>query len=402
MPDQPTMMTRLRAAVRGERSSEALEAFRRAGADAYGALAEAESVRAELADAGRAPWEAPDGARALLVCAWCAFVLQTLGDEMLDADARADPGTAGFLPPVTAEQALAFYAPVEEWLARAHRAQADPAYRLDVALPAPLPPWVAVEPCPAAHLDAMLAAAERVVGHAELAVADLLRAAGGGEHPAAVARIGSELAAARTAADYAQRLYRPGCGRDVHERAEESVKRALGHAWRVGQLTAAPDLAERELSPRVPVARVLPGPGEPGFDPWCLTDPEARPHWRADPRAREAIETLWELDPDPAATLALQGEIEASLAAGDLDYATDRRGARIGNYYCCPWGPIYVTRRPLRLGGRDLPALQQLTYDVSAEEVLDGGPFVRRLLVATFSERAGVDYCNPRAGGHDD
>lgn len=61
-----------------------------------------------------------------------------------------------------------------------------------------------------------------------------------------------------------------------------------------------------------------------------------------------------------------------------------------------------MTRRPLRIDGTDLGALQQFTLDVSAEEMSEGGYFVRRVLRGTFSERSEVDHCDPRAGGHDD
>lgn len=55
----------------------------------------------------------------------------------------------------------------------------------------------------------------------------------------------------------------------------------------------------------------LPGPGEPGFDPWCLTDPNTRSRWQRDPQAQRAI-----------------------------DYATDAQGRLVGNCHCCPWSAI--------------------------------------------------------------
>lgn len=401
MSERPGALTRLRAAVRGERSAEALEAFRRAGVDAYDLLRTTEDARAAMAAQDRSPWHAEPAQRALLAASWCAFALQVLGDAFLDADYRADPGTVGYVPPVTAEQAMAFYGQVEQWLARAHRAQADPGYGLDVALPIGLPPWSAVEPCPTPHLEAMLAASDSILDHAELAVADLRRdAEAHPKHAASMARIEAELAAARTAATYARQLYEPGCSDQVHERVEDSAKRAIAHAYRVGQLAAVPDLAEQELAALGGAPGGLPGPGEPGFDPWCLTDPEARDHWRADPRARQAIESLWAYDPDPGTTLAIQAQLDTALAAGDIAFAEDRRGRRLGNYYCCPWSAIYEARRPLRIGGADLPTLQQFTYDVSAEEMPEGGSFIRRVLRGTFTAREEVDYCDPRAGGH--
>lgn len=45
-------------------------------------------------------------------------------------------------------------------------------------------------------------------------------------------------------------------------------------------------------------------------------------------------------DPDPAATLTIQAEIDAALAAGDI-VSTTNNGRTLGHYYCCPWGALY-------------------------------------------------------------
>ena len=147
--------------LRREIPADSLESFRRAGAGVYGAYLQAEQQRQELAARHVHPWQAPAGTATQLLCTWNALVLQTLGEALLDADYRADPSTVGYLPAVTAEQAWAFFAQVEPWLARARQAAVSPGYRIadDVELPAVLPPWVRVEPCPRPHLDAMLSAA---------------------------------------------------------------------------------------------------------------------------------------------------------------------------------------------------------------------------------------------------
>ena len=49
----------------------------------------------------------------MLLAGWNAFFLQTMGDNLLSADYDADPKTLGYVPKITAEQALAFYNPVE-------------------------------------------------------------------------------------------------------------------------------------------------------------------------------------------------------------------------------------------------------------------------------------------------
>lgn len=56
---------------------------------------------------------------------------------------------------------------------------------------------------------------------------------------------------------------------------------------------------------------------------------------------------------------------------------------------------------PVTLGGQPLRALEQFTYDVSAEEVAEGGSFVRRILVGNFRPTDEIDYCIP-GRGHDD
>lgn len=102
-------------------------------------------------------------------------------------------------------------------------------------------------------------------------------------------------------------------------------------------LVDAPQTKAASSAPAgAPRQRTLPGPGEPGFDPWCLTDSATRETWKRDQKARATIATLWEYDPDPKRTLATQAEIDAALARGDVAYATNRSGQRIGYYYCCP------------------------------------------------------------------
>lgn len=397
MSSRPTLATRLRARLSGEVAAGTLDAYRSAGAASYGLLVEAEQLRQELHAKGRDGFSADPATKAFLVCSWNAFALQTLGDEFVEADYRADPKTVGFVPPVTAEQAVAFYDDVEHWLVRAGQAKADPTYKLDLHVPAELPAWAVAEPCPREHLMAMLAACRKLVEHAELTVADLRRGKTG-EHETVLARLESELSAVKSSAEYAEQLHQDRTNRELHERIERSIKDALERAYLLGQLSAMPELldASRETLGLTP--KSLPLPGEPGFDAWCLTDPRTRPRWQRDPKALPAIEALWEYDPDPARTLAIHGEIEAALEAGAIDYATDARGRRLGNFNCCPWSAIYAVRQPVRIAGQRLRPMQQFTFDVSAEGVVEGGQFKRELLLGNFQPTNEIDYCDPRGG----
>jgi len=162
-----------------------------------------------------------------------------------------------------------------------------------------------------------------------------------------------------------------------------------------------PILIDRYQSKSGP-ARVDPQalPGGTSFDPWCLTEPGSRPRWQADPRARRAVEALWAVDTDPARTLAIHAQIQAELHAGAIAPAVENRQGSY--YYCCPWSPIYQVRRPVTINGQKLSVPQQFTFDVSGEELAEGGPFVRRIVLGPFHSTTKVDYCDPAAGGHHD
>lgn len=395
-------MTRLASALRGEVSAATVEAYRRAGQGAYEDLLNAEAVRHEMALAGTDLWSTDPGQASQLLCTWNAFALQTLGEQFVDADYQADPRTVGYLPPVTADQAARFLGQVERWSALARRAAADPQFDVaaQIALPAPLPGWVEVEPCPVPHLQAMLAAGRSMREHVQAALADVGRTTIPEQEQDAVSRLRGLVADADTSLSYGESLWSPGAGEQVHQRVEDSLRRSIDSYYIVGQLFAIPALLDR---PEVQVAMVdgarLPLPGQPGFDPWCLTDPASRGVWQRDPAAIRAIETLWRLDPDPAATLRIQAQIDAAVGAGLLARGVDPGGRRIGNYYCCPWSAIYLVLKPVTIAGRALRSFDQVALEVSAEELAEGGAFKRELVIGPFAPTAEVDYCDPTRDG---
>src|SRR5690348_4232536 len=238
-------------------------------------MLDAEQLRVSLAAFGDSLWTARPHQASQLLCAWNAFALQTLGDQLVEADYQADSRTIGYLPPVTAE------------------------------------------------------------------------------------------------------LWSPDATDEIHEKVENSLRRGIAAYYRLGQLLAMPALLEQPEISAIPVAGAsLPLSGQPGFDPWCLTDPASRSVWEQDPAACRAIEMLWLYDPDPAATLSIQSQIDAAAAAGSIVL-----GATIGNaashYFCCPWAAIYTVRRPVIIAGQRMRSMQQFTFDVSAEEMAEGGEFIR-------------------------
>lgn len=397
-PARPSLMTRLAAALCGEVAADTVEAYRRAGRAAYEDLLNAEKLRQEMALSGTDLWSASAGQASQLLCTWNAFVLQTLGDQFVEADYQADSRTVGFLPPVTAEQAARFLGEVEQWSSHARRAAADANYDVtaEIACPARLPGWVEVEPCPRSHLAAMLAAAGAMHDHAEAALADFTRAGTPKTKEKAASRLAGLLADADSAIAYGQSMWSPTATGAVHERIESSLKRAIEGYYLTGQLLAMPRLLDRaDVAAQTSAGRRLPLPGQPGFDPWCLTDPTTRGSWQQDPAARRAIDTLWRYDPDPASTLTIQAQVDGAVGSGAVSLGIDARGRRLGNYYCCPWSAIYIVQQPVMLAGRWLPPGEQFVFDVSAEEMAEGGRFKREILTGPFHPTNEVDYCDP-------
>jgi hypothetical protein len=170
---KPGIWKRALAFVGNEIDAELLEAYRRAGSGIHDQLETASRKRLDLKLEGKNVWTSDRGSQLALLCTWNAHALQTLGDQMLDADYKANPATSGFVPRVTAEQAQGFYDQVEPWLSRARQASINPNYQIDVNLPATLPKWSEVEPCPRPHLDAMMAAVKHIQLHADAAFAGL-------------------------------------------------------------------------------------------------------------------------------------------------------------------------------------------------------------------------------------
>jgi hypothetical protein len=109
-PAGPTLFTRLAAKLRGEVPAQALEAFRNAGGAVYPMLLGGCETAAGNAALGRHPWAGRDDE---LLAVWAALVLQVVGEALLAEDYAASPATAGYLPPVTAEQAWACFDQVE-------------------------------------------------------------------------------------------------------------------------------------------------------------------------------------------------------------------------------------------------------------------------------------------------
>ena len=91
-----------------------------------------------------------------------------------------------------------------------------------------------------------------------------------------------------------------------------------------------------------------------------------------------AIEGHRRFEADPTRTLALKADIDGALIRGDI--ALDA-----GHHSGCPYAPIYLVKRPVRIGRQTLHSLEQFTLDARSAIDARGRPtFVRRLLNGPF------------------
>lgn len=394
MPDPlaPTMFTKIRAFARGEQNAGLLEALRQAGKSAYQELLTAEQARVHTS-----PWDATPAVAGQLLASWNSYVLQILGEALLDADYAADPGTVGYVPEVTFGQVSEWFGAVEGWLSRARQARSNPEHDLsaELALPAALPPWIEVDPCPQEHLTALLAAVPPIREHAEVALHALDAADLTPERRSIVNKLKQMGAEASAAVDYALGLRTPKHNPRLHELIENNLKQALELWFQIGQLAAMPRLLSNGYRPPRAAARPDVGrlPGGPRFDPWCLTDPKSLTRWRGDRRARQAVKEMWEFDDNPGRTLSVKAEIDAALAAGDIAPIKIKGGGTC--YYECPWPALYEVRRPVRIMGQALRVMQQFTFRTSADDIPAGGRFTRELVTGPFRATNEIDYCDP-------
>ncbi|GAQ23150.1 hypothetical protein DEIGR_200005 [Deinococcus grandis] len=375
-------MTRLRARLRGEISTEILEAYQRAGASIHPMLDEAESRRFMLRGTDRSWWDQPRHEQLATLCLWNAFILQTLGDTLLEADAAADPDTVGFAPRVTTDQARAYYAQVAVWLERSVLAQRDPAYDLNVALPVNLPDWSPAEPCPREHLAALMAALERAQAHLTGVMVAFDAQPVLPAHAAHATRLRALFASTELESRALTQMYAPNASAELHELIEDRTRNLMADIYRLGQwlsmpiLTTAEPAAALDRTPAAPpppraaapaaspapppspaASQATPAaaPDTPGRwlkEPWCGSDVRIRDQLKRDPRAMRALTRFWQALKNPGEALALLREAERyySSATADLTYATRPDGTALGHSDEPPYAPIYRAVNTCEIG----------------------------------------------------
>jgi len=273
---------------------------------------------------------------------------------------------------------------VGAWLGRAHEAAANAGYVLDVVVPQPLPQPRA--PRTTGVLRAMKQTLETVQARAG---ADLAERAADPIHD----RLAPMMSGVQSAIDSAGALSAASVSDEMKAMLGQTLQSGLDRAYQVGQLLAVPDL----LGKTEPVAPALPVhdsttvglflPGDPGFDPWCLTDPIGRRHKQASKEMTALIDEFWRKDPEPAQTLAIQAEISAAVEQGTADFMPDEVGPLTRRAGRCPWPGILYAKASLVIAGKALAPGDSFVFTVGPSE--DG--FERTIVSYVDGINAGDD-----------
>lgn len=367
-------------ALNGPLPLPALEAQRSAGPRIRRELEEAEQLRRDLLGARTDPRRFPPDVAARLLCAWNAYVLQTVGEHLLDAVRYR---TFGSVRAEVAGRILEFLGPAGRWLYQARCAAADRSYRLvdNVDLPAEPPSWPDRKYRTYPLSAAMATAAQEIHATGDAVLGDLIRSTALRDEDAVELR--ELLDTAGGAVEYAMG---PENALGVAVSAAIHLWHALRSLFLFGQAAAMPALLD--IQDRLKAVSLVSGVPS-SADPWCLTDPRQRAGLRSLPSARTAVERLWADDPAAAVTARVQAEIDAALRSGATVFAADENGEPLGSFHRCPWPAIYEVRRPVTIGGVRLMPMRQFTFDVLGEARGRGGPPYTRAVVASVFVPAG-------------
>ena len=353
--------------LRGEVSEANVRGYLRAASQIEDLWQQIDRQVAVLIGQGVAPWEAYHRLRYSLAFIRAARTYQVFVRELLAADAAADPGTAGYLPQVTFDQANALCHQIQPMLEHAVAAFHDPASVPDMPFPLHLGPRIEAErhTCPLPHLQGMIAAAREVREWAAGLIAEYENAISQSATPAP-AEVTTHLTALQSCLAQADSQLRFGVDLvgqisqgeatpELHEQAEDSLWKAMKQVFLLNQAVALPELLRTAAPPKTPP--------QPGTSPrtyhdrrihpadlWRIAAPSARAELRGTEFGTDEMEEMCEKMGDILSAGAQQylDEVEAFVARGDA-----KPIAAMAN---CPFEPVYRARVPLSLAGAHVPA----------------------------------------------
>lgn len=324
---------------------------------------------------GIAPWEAYQQLGSPLAFIRAARAHQVFVKALLEADAAADPSTAGYLPQVTYDQADALCHQIQPDLQRAVAALSDPHFVADVALPQVLGPRVEAEgaPCPLAHLQGMIAATREVREWAAGLVAQYHLAVQHAEKPVPasipthISTLQGKLAQGdsqlRFGVDLVGQISQGEATSQLHEEAEDSLWSALQTFFLINQAVALPELLSRQSHT---TRREVNAPQKQSSyhdrrihpaDLWRIAAPSARNELRGTTFGTDEMEEMCE-------------KMGGVLSAGAQQYLDESEEAKqrdeiylVSAMANSPFEPLYRARRTLTIADADIPAGYEFHWD---------------------------------------
>lgn len=364
--------------MRGEVSDANVQGYLRAASQIADIWQQIDARIEEEARQGVAPAAAYAKLGYALAFIRVARTYQVFVEQLLAADAAADPETVGYLPRVTYDQANALAHQIQPNLQLAVAALTDPDFQLDVALPLALGPRIEAEgACPVTHLEGLIAAAREVREWAAGLIAEYTAAVEHVTTPSAspeqapastspapamlsehIAALNSRLAQADTqlrfGVDLVGQTTQGKVTPELHEQAETCLWQALGSYFLLNQAVALPDLLHTSAQPAktsVPrnPRRFRDQPIHPK-ELWHIAAPSARSELRGTDFGREEMREMCEKMGGVLSANAqqYQHDVEDAVRRGDAVSV-----AAMAN---CPFEPLYRARTALVLAGAHVPA----------------------------------------------
>ncbi|HZC08264.1 MAG TPA: hypothetical protein VE338_21705 [Ktedonobacterales bacterium] len=362
-------------AMRGEVSDANVRGYLRAASQITDIWGQIDDQIAEDIAQGVTPWDAYTRRGYALAFIRAARAYQVFVQELLAADAAADPATLGYLPRVTYDQANALAHHILPNLQRAVAALTDSAYQPDTPLPITLGPRIESEAaCPATHLEGVIAAAREVREWAAGLIAQyadaVQKASSDVQQPPTtvtehIARLNSQLAQADTQLRFGEDLVgevtQGQATAELHEQAEDSLWGALRTYFRLNQAVALPDLlrpAERRADKPNGRQRKNGATSQRHYqdqpirpdDLWRIAAPSARSELRGTDFGRDEMREMCE-------------KMGGVLSAGAQQYLDEMKEAErrgdiliVGAMANCPFEALYRARRPLEVAGTHVAA----------------------------------------------
>ena len=366
-----------------------LEAYQRAGNIVFERLTEGQLLYQQLLSQGLDRWTLPTHYQLQQLCLWNAFVLQTLGDQLLQTDYRFKPLTIGYVPALVAKQTQYFYQPIETWLNKAQQAQHNPLYNnhsINTELPSLLPTWLTfAEIFPKDkdtksrlyYLEGLLAAAKTIVLALDQRMSEVQFDE---KHIADTHKFQQLHHQINHCLEYTIQLWGEQLTISLMPTVEQNLRRVVLQSYLLGQTLAMPSLVDKISSRTIPSNQPTDNPPTHQYDAldiWCLTAASAKQQKISRLSEQQLLKTMWQQDQNQRYTLAINQFLKQALAKGDIAYAQYQNSDFFNQ---CPWSPIFVSQRPIVIAGDPLRANQLFTYVCN----VDG---VNELLPRNFGNR---------------